>query len=91
MITTHQLVGLEVETEQLLKTVTNLTGLSPSEALKQGLILLQQRLNTQTDSATVRPFEIYQQLDLGEGGYAIVSSAKVKEGVKIALQRKLQQ
>ncbi len=90
MITTHQLVGVDVETEQLLQAVIHLTGLSPSEALKQGLILLQQRFKNQTDPPTVRPFEIYQQLDQGEGGYAIVSSAKVKEGVKMALQRKLQ-
>jgi len=29
-------------------------------------------------------------LDLGEGGYAIAPSSQAKEGVKIALQRKLQ-
>jgi hypothetical protein len=90
MMTIPQTIGLDVETEQLLQVVIQLTGLSPSEALKQGLILLQQRFKNQTGLPTVRPFEIYQQLDLGEGGYAIVPSAQVKDGVKIALQRKLQ-
>jgi hypothetical protein len=32
-----------------------------------------------------KPFDIYKQLELGEGGYAKVPSSEVKEGVKATL------
>ena len=35
------------------------------------------------------PFEIYQELDLGPGGYATVPSTETRRGVREALQRKL--
>ena len=36
-----------------------------------------------------KPFDIYQQLELGEGGYARVPSLQVKEGIKATLRSKL--
>jgi hypothetical protein len=34
------------------------------------------------------PYEIYEKLDLGEGGYARVSLAEAKQGIKEIFQRK---
>ncbi|MEN8220085.1 MAG: hypothetical protein ABFS56_27795 [Pseudomonadota bacterium] len=86
----YQQVFLDKEAEQALQVVMQAAKLNLSEAVKQGLILLQQHLNL-SQTPTSKPFDIYKQLDLGEGGYAIVPSSQAKEGVKAALQRKLQQ
>ncbi len=80
----YQQVFLDKEAEQALQAVMQMAKLNLSEALKEGLVLLQQHLNQTSES---KPFDIYKQLDLGEGGYAIVPSSQAKEGVKTALQR----
>ncbi len=85
----HQQVCLDDEAEQALQAVMAISKLNISEALKQGLMLLQERFKS-SQSPTVQPYEIYKQLDLGEGGYACVPSSQVKEGVKTVLRRKLQ-
>lgn len=35
------------------------------------------------------PFEIYQDLDLGPGGYAIAPSTETRRGVQESIRRKL--
>ena len=37
-----------------------------------------------------KPFDIYKQLELGEGGYAKIPSSQVKAGIKATLRSKLQ-
>ena len=86
---TYQQVFLDEEAEQALQAIRQMAKLNLSDALKQGLVLLQQHLNISQTQA-IKPFDIYKQLDLGEGGYAIAPSSQAKEGVKAALQKKLQ-
>jgi hypothetical protein len=59
--------------------------LSISEVLKQGVRAIRGELSRR---AGPTPFEIYQQLDLGEGGYTGAPSTEVRRGVKEALERK---
>jgi hypothetical protein len=68
-----------------LADVRKATGLPTSEALNQGLRSLQKHLKH--ESAEV-PFDIYKELDLGIGGYAIAPSTAIKKGVRRALKRK---
>ena len=89
LIAIYQQVFLDEEAEQALQAVMQIARLNMPDALKQGLVLLQQHLNISHIPA-IKPFDIYKQLNLGEGGYAIVPSSQAKEGVKTALQRKLQ-
>jgi hypothetical protein len=35
------------------------------------------------------PFDVYQELDLGTGGYAVAPSTATRRGVRQALRRKL--
>jgi len=58
---TYQQFFLDEEAEQALQAVMQLAKLSQSDALKQGLILLQQHLNINQTPA-IKPFDIYKQL-----------------------------
>jgi hypothetical protein len=78
-------VRFDAETERVLSEVRAATGLPISEALKRGLRALQTHVRqTPVHSA----YEIYSQMDLGPGGYAIASSADTRSGVRLALGRK---
>jgi predicted RNase H-like HicB family nuclease len=35
------------------------------------------------------PYEIYEELDLGPGGYAVAPSTEIRQGVQDAIRRKL--
>ncbi len=72
-------VRLDEGAEQLLKDIVQMTGLSISNALKEGLKALETDLRE--DSRSV-PYAIYKELDLGPGGYAIAPSSDAKEAVK---------
>ena len=61
-------VRLDDEAERALEEITQATGLSISDALKQGLLALHHQLSQQ---ASQSPYDIYAKLDLGPGGYAI--------------------
>ena len=78
-------VRFDAETERVLSEVRAATGLPISEALKCGLRALQAHVR-QTPERT--PYEIYSELDLGAGGYAIASSSDTRDGVRLALRRK---
>jgi hypothetical protein len=83
IMATYQQVYLDEEAEQALLMIMRIANLNMSETLKQSLLLLQQHFNIHKSDA-VKPFDIYKQLDLGEGGYAIAPASQAKEGVKTA-------
>ena len=79
-------VRLDEEAERVLDEVRAATGLPISEALKEGLRSLQHRLK---DSEPVRaPYDIYRELDLGPGGYAIGPSTDTRAAVRKLLRNK---
>ena len=73
-------VRLDDETEQVLEEIRAATGLPISEALKLGLRTLQDQLRS--GEMTRSPYEIYRELDLGPGGYAIAPSTDVRAAVR---------
>ncbi len=79
-------VRLDDEAEAALQQIRAATGLPISEALKQGLQALKQRVR---DESRQRPYDFYQQLHLGPGGYAVAPSTDTRGGVALALRRKL--
>ena len=79
-------VRLDDEAEAALQQIREATGLPISEALKQGLRSLRHRV---VEEAERTPYDVYQQLDLGPGGYAIAPSTDTRRGVADALRRKL--
>jgi 8-oxo-dGTP pyrophosphatase MutT (NUDIX family) len=78
-------VRLDEEAEAALREIREATGLPISEALKRGLRSLQERVRHE---ATHTPFAIFQEFDLGPGGYAIAPSTDVRRGVRLALAKK---
>ena len=78
-------VRLDEQAEAALRQVRKTTGLPISAALTRGLYALQEQVSRKTARA---PYEIYRELDLGPGGYAIASSTDVRRGVTQALRKK---
>ena len=78
-------VRLDDEAEAALQQIREATGLPISEALKQGLRSLRQRVG---QDAGRTPYDVYRQLDLGPGGYATAPSTDTRRGVAVALRRK---
>ena len=79
-------VRLDDEAEATLRQIRETTGLPISEALKQGLRSLKQQVR---DASRQRPYDFYERLDLGPGGYASVPSTETHRGVTKALRKKL--
>jgi hypothetical protein len=79
-------VRLDDETEKVLAQVTKKTGWSVSAALKQGILILRDKVGRSSPQSA---FEIYRRLDLGPGGYALAPSTETRRGTQIALRRKL--
>lgn len=78
-------VRLDEETENILAQIVAVTGLSVSAAVKKGLRALAGDVRT---SGPI-PYDIYKELDLGPGGYAIAPASEVRRGVRTAIRRKL--
>ena len=78
-------VRLDRKAEKALNRVRETSGLPISEALKQGLYALQERLQNESGRSA---WAAYESLDLGPGGYAIAPSTATRRGVRLALQRK---
>lgn len=78
-------VRLDGETEEVLRQVRKATGLPISEALKQGLRAFHEKVQSQRARS---PYEIYKEIQLGEGGWAIDDSTHVRRGVSRALKKK---
>ncbi len=79
-------VRLDPEAEKALREVREATGWPISEALKRGLRLLQEQARHAVERT---PYDVYRQLDLGPGGYALAPSTDTRLGVKRALEKKL--
>jgi hypothetical protein len=71
-------VRLDEETEKTLAMLTRMTGLSISELLKRGVLAYHSKALEET---VRKPYEIFQQLDLGSGGYARVPAKIAKTAV----------
>jgi hypothetical protein len=79
-------VRLDTEAEKALQEVQATTGLPISEALKRGLRSLQEQVRREAGRT---PYDVYQELDLGPGGYAVAPSTDTRRGVRLAVKRKL--
>ncbi len=79
-------VRLDDEAEAALQQIRKATGLPISEALKQGLRALRQRVVQEGERT---PYDVFRQFDLGPGGYASAPSTDTRRGVGDALRRKL--
>ena len=75
-------VRLDDEAEATLRQIREATGLPISEALKQGLRSLKQQFG---DASRQRPYDLYERLDLGPGGYTSAPSTETRRGVATAL------
>jgi hypothetical protein len=78
-------VRLDDEAEKTLERLRDVTGLSISEVLKRGLSAYEGQALEQT---RLKPYDIYQKLDLGEGGYAVAPAREAKSAVANAIRRK---
>jgi hypothetical protein len=78
-------VRLDDEAEQTLDRVRTLTGLSISEVLKHGLSAYETDV---LEQARRKPYEIFRQLDLGPGGYAIAPARGAKSALAEVIRRK---
>lgn len=77
-------VRLDEASEQILEGLARDMGLSISAVLKEGLLALESQRKTEAPNA----YEIYRQLDLGPGGYALAPSTETRQGVERVLRRK---
>jgi hypothetical protein len=83
---TTRTVRFDKETEKTLAQIRQATGLSISAVLKQGLLGYHEKIMS---TASSRPYAIYQELDLGPGGYAIAPASDTRRGVRQAIGRKI--
>jgi hypothetical protein len=79
-------VRLDDEAEKILEQLVQMTGLSISAVLKQALISFREQT---VHSVGRSAYEIYEELDLGPGGYALAPSTETRRGAQEALCRKL--
>ena len=79
-------VRLDEETEKVLEQIVTVTRLSVSGAMKKGLLVLR---NEVVREAQRVPYDIYKELDLGPGGYAVAPATQTRRGVQAAIRRKL--
>ena len=78
-------VRFDAETEEALEFVCEATGSSVSSALKRGILALREGLAAR---AAVRPYDIYETIELGPGGYASSPARNAKRAVVDVLRRK---
>ena len=78
-------VRLDQEAERLLSEIRRQTGTTISGALKRGLEIAVRELR---ESDAARPFEVYQTLDLGPGGYSHAPGRRAKQAMRQLLRRK---
>jgi Ribbon-helix-helix protein, copG family len=77
-------VRLDKDAEEVLEQLVKETGLSISAIFREGLLALCDRL---PERPRRLPFEIYEELDLGPGGYAIAPSTETRQGVRTAIRK----
>ncbi len=79
-------VRLDDEAERLLREIRRQTGTTVSGALKRGLEVAARELRER--STTVRPYELYRRIDLGDGGYANGPARTAKSLIASTLRAK---
>jgi hypothetical protein len=84
-ISTTRSVRLDREAERALAEIQRRTGDSISDALKRGLLAAERELRA---TPVVRPYSLYEKLDLGSGGYARGPSTEVTKTVRTILRKK---
>lgn len=78
-------VRLDDEAEKTLERLRSITGLSISQVLKEGLIAFEIQALQQ---AKRKPYDIYRELDLGEGGYARAPAGQANSALAGIIRRK---
>lgn len=78
-------VRLDEEAERALDEIVSRTGLSISDAIKQGLIEYRRKALA---TAHRKPADFFCEFDLGEGGYAIGPARDGKALIKRKLERR---
>jgi hypothetical protein len=77
-------VRLDEQTERTLQRLRKATGLSISEVLKRGV----QAYSEQVATTEVRPYAVYERIDLGTGGWAAAPAREAKRAVRDIIARK---
>ena len=78
-------VRLDQNTEKALATIVRKTNLSISGAIKKGLLVFYDKLQHKQQNTA---FEIYSQINLGEGDTNIPASTNTRQAVLEVLKRK---
>lgn len=82
---TTRTVRLDAEEERLLAEIVRRTKLPVSDVLRRGLRALEKE---SLETAPRSPFEIYEQLDLGPGGYANRPATESSRGAREAILKR---
>lgn len=78
-------VRLDDEAEKALERLRNITGQSISDVLKHGLKAYEGQA---LEQSARKPYDLYRELDLGEGGYAIAPAREAKSAIAQIIRRK---
>jgi len=78
-------VRLDEEAENALEEIVNCTGMSISDAIKQGLVAYRQ---IAMETVTKQPAEFFKKFDLGKGGYSIGDARQSKLLLKEKIRSK---
>jgi len=76
-------VRLDDQSEAALAEVVDATQRSVSDVLKEGLMLVRDRMR---EHVRTDPFEVYRVIDLGPGGYARAPARDAKRAIKDLLR-----
>lgn len=77
-------VRFDDDSEQVLKTIRQETGMTISEVLKSGLKMLGASLPTKT----LTPYEIYQQIDIKSFNPHAPVARKARQNITMLIQQK---
>ena len=78
-------VRLDDEAESALREIRRTTGMSISEALKRGLLVLRR---TVQEERSRTPWDLYERIDLGQGGYSVAPARDAKRAVRDTVRKK---
>jgi hypothetical protein len=78
-------VRLDEEAESALREIRGATGMTASQALKNGLLALRSRVRGERRSVA---WDVYERIDRGPGGYASTPARDAKRGAREAIRRK---
>ena len=78
-------VRLDDEAAKLLEEIRRETGTTVSGALKRGLQVAAKELR---EHRPPRAFDVFRQLELGEGGYAVAPAREAKRAIRELLAGK---